>query len=76
MHNWVRKNTQGEPQTFFPSNWSQDEILEQCSSALVNPDKQLVPGYSRMWEAESDSGVFMRWFEDADGNVTSIFPEF
>ena len=62
--------------TFFPSTWSQDEILEQCASALVNPKKKLVTGKTRMFESESDSGIFMRWFEDANGNVTSIFPEF
>ena len=29
-----------------------------------------------MFTAESNSGVFMKWFEGADGSVTSIFPEF
>jgi len=77
QYKWTKKNIPGgDPQTFFPSTWSQDEILEQCASALANPKKKLVPGKTRMFEAESDSGIFMRWFEDANGNVTSIFPEF
>lgn len=74
-YRWKRKNNYGEPQTFFPSTWTQDEILEQCASALANPNKQLVPGKSKMWVAESDSGVFIRWIEQ-DGLVASIFPEF
>jgi len=75
-YKWVLKNTQGELQTFFPSTWSQNKILDECASALSNPGKALVPGKTRMYTAESNSGVFMRWFEDANGNVTSIFPNF
>ena len=74
-YKWVKNNTLGEPQTFFPSNWSKNEIIEQCSSALANPKRKLVNGMSRMWVAESDSGVFIRWFEDSNGNVISMFPE-
>jgi len=75
-YRWMQKNTQGNPQTFFPINWSQDKIIEECASAISNSNKQLVPGMSRMWEGESDSGVFIRWFEDQNGNIKSMFPEF
>ena len=76
-YKWTKKKIPGgDPQTFFPSTWSKDKILEECSSALANPKKQLVLGKTRMFEAESNSGIFMRWYEDANGNVTSIFPEF
>ncbi|CAL2107185.1 exported hypothetical protein [Tenacibaculum sp. 190524A02b] len=75
-YKWVKKNTHGEPQTFFPSNWSKEKILEECSSALSNPKKGLVTGKTRMYEAESNSGIFIRWFEDVNGNIKSIFPEF
>jgi hypothetical protein len=75
-YNWKLKNTKGEPQTFFPRTWSKDKILEECASALTNANKEVVPGYSRMFHAESTSGVFIRWFEDANGNVLSVFPEF
>lgn len=75
-YRWVKKNTQGEPQTFFPANWSKEEIIHQCATALNNPKRELVPGKTRMWTAESDSGVFIKWFEDSNGNITSLFPEF
>lgn len=75
-YKWELKPTRDGSQTFFPQTWSQDEILEQCASALANPKKALVPGKTRMYTAESKSGVFMKWFEDTNGNVTSIFPEF
>ncbi|TAE36661.1 MAG: hypothetical protein EAZ70_10590 [Runella slithyformis] len=63
-------------QTFFPKTWSQDKILEECASAISKPNKSLVPGKTRMFQAESNSGVWIRWFEDANGNVASMFPAF
>ena len=81
QYKWVKKNTQGEPQTFFPSTWSEGMVLEQCASAFTNPKKTFATKpdgslYSRMYEAESDSGVFIRWFVDPNGNPISFFPEF
>lgn len=85
QYSWKKKKIPGGlPQTFFPSNWSKEKILEECASALSNPNKKLVPRpdgngtFSRMYHAESDSGVIIRWFVDnATGKeVTSIFPEF
>lgn len=74
-YKWVLKNTRGDPQTFFPSAWNKDKILEEIASALSNPNKSLVPGKTRMWRAQSTSGVVVRWFED-NGVVKSVFPEF
>jgi len=81
-YEWKLKLTGNEPQTFFPKNWSNDKILEESASAITSLVKKLAPKpdgsitYSRMYHAQSNSGVWIRWFEDANGNITSIFPEF
>ena len=77
-YKWVLKNTRGEPQTFFPSNWSKDRILEEIASAISNPNKALVQGKSRMYYAQSESGVIMRWFSGTKNpsGYESIFPQF
>jgi len=73
QYKWTLKVSSGrDPQTFFPPTWSQNEILEMCASALANPNKSIVDGRTRMWVAESESGVFIRWFDD----FSSIFPKF
>ncbi|PWV49709.1 polymorphic toxin-type HINT domain-containing protein [Chitinophaga sp. S165] len=74
-HRWMPKKTGGEPQTFFPRGWSIDKIMEECASAIRNPAKSNVEGYTRMFRARSDSGVWIRWFEE-NGVIKSVFPEF
>jgi hypothetical protein len=74
-YRWMKKKTGGEPQTFFPRGWSIDKIMEECASAIRSPAKTNVAGYTRMYRAQSDSGVWIRWFEE-NGVIKSVFPEF
>ena len=72
---WQEKKLRGgDIQTFFPANWSKDKILAECASALVNPQKGLAAGKSRVWEASSDSGVVIGWYIEND-KITTIFPK-
>ena len=72
---WLpKKKPKTEPQTFFPPSWTKEEILEQCASALINPSKRNPPGKSRQWEADSDKGITIGWFEPSQGVIGTIFP--
>jgi Bacterial EndoU nuclease len=72
---WVSKRKpETDHQTFFPVLWTKEKILEQCASALINPVKRNPPNKTRQWEAASDSGVIIGWFELPEGVIGTIFP--
>jgi hypothetical protein len=63
-------------QTFFPIGMTKQQIIEQFATALANPNKQLAAGFSRMYEAKSQSGLVFGWFEGTKytSGIESFFP--
>lgn len=65
---WMPKNIGvDEPHTFFPINWNGDMVLEQFTSALMNPTITNYQGKSNGFVAVSDSGIKIGWWMNYGG---------
>jgi hypothetical protein len=58
-----RPKSTGADHTFFPPGMEWDEIMEQFSSALANPNKANWGGQSSAWEAAAENGMMFRWYD-------------
>lgn len=75
---WMPKRISAdEPHTLFPAHWDDDMIIEQCTSAQMNPIRSSYNGKSNGFVATSDSGVDIGWWLDIKGqHTTGYFPIF
>lgn len=58
-----RPKSTGTEHTFFPFGMEWDEIMEQFSSALANPNRVNWGGQSNAWEAVAENRMTFRWYE-------------
>lgn len=79
---WVKvKKADGsyqvKPSTFFPDSWDRQRITksieEAYTKAIANPDGKITGSYSI--RSEDLAGNPIQIFLDADGNLTSAFPD-
>jgi len=70
-----QKNILPDGNTFFPETMNYAQAIEQLASAIINPQKTQIVLRDIAFEAKSENGMIIRWYEDVNGKVTSFFPK-
>jgi hypothetical protein len=60
--------------TFFPDNWSYENLLEECIYAFKNKIIESSDDYSKKWQSITLSGVKVTIYTDILDNLKSMFP--
>ena len=68
----IVKKTNGGFSTFFPKNWTPQQVVNAIKEAFVN--KQLITGSTNMYQGVTNSGMKIELMLDQNGLIKSAYP--
>jgi hypothetical protein len=72
INKWKSKS---EISTFFPNQWSNVRLIEECIFAFENRELILRNQYSNKYKSNTKSGIEVIIFTDKDENLLTIYPD-
>ena len=74
--NWIRKTANNQKSSFFPDNWSEQQVIDAVNEAYsLSKAKNIGYVSGNTYRATTQSGMTIDMFIDANNKIISAFPQ-